>query len=147
MATQTWAARDLPALCAVVDLSDEGAWHIEPEQISERTGFDVETVKAGLWALTKEYPTFFEYTDTGTFEGRDIDGIRNPTGHVRRTVGTWPKQEDRVTEMVAALREAAERESDPEKRSVLRKAAEYAAGVGRDLFVGIIAGSIIAGID
>lgn len=47
--------------------------------------------------------------------------------------------------MVAALREAAEREPDPEKKSALRKAAEYAAGMGRDLLIGIITNSVTAG--
>lgn len=70
--------------------------------------------------------------------GPDLGGIRNPTGHARRTVGTWPKPEDRVAEMVAALREAAEREDDPEQKSRLRKTAEWLAGAGRDVTIGII---------
>jgi hypothetical protein len=97
-------------------------------------------VAAGLRALAAEQPPFFEYTDVTTFGSsqREIDNVRDPTGHARRTVGTWPKPEDRVAEMVVALREAAERESDPEKKSALRKVAEYAGGIGRDLFIGIV---------
>ena len=146
MLTHTWEARDLPVLRAIVEMSDEGAWHIEPQEIAARTGLEVETVMAGLWALAKEQPAFFQYIDTTTMGGPAMRGIRNPTGHARRTVGTWPKAEDRVAEMVAALQEAAQREPDPEKRSALRKTAEYAAGIGRDVLIGIITGSITASV-
>ena len=109
----------------------------------------IETVKAGLRALAREDPPFFEYSDfTGMGQSqREIGGIRNPTGHVCRMVGIWPKPEDRVTEMVAVLLEAAEREPDPEQKSFLRKAAAHLAGIPRDVAVGILIaiGSHLAG--
>ena len=125
-------------------MSDKGAWYIQPSEISARTQLDAELVKAALRALAEEHPPFFEYTDlTGLDQRqREIGHIRNPTGHARRTVGTWPKPEDRVAEMVAALHEAAERESDPERKSLLRKTAEYVGGMGRDLFIGIVTNMI-----
>jgi hypothetical protein len=117
---------------------DEGAWHVEPEEIAERTGLELDTVTAGLWALACENPPFFDYINMSGLNDRAMAGIQNPTGHARRTVGTWPKPEDRVTQMVAALLEAAEREPDPKQKSILRKAAEYWAGAPRDLAVGIL---------
>jgi hypothetical protein len=136
----TWDARDQPILRAIVELSDDGAWYIEPPVIAEYTGLEVETVKAGLRALAAEDPPFFEYSDrTGMGQSqREIGGIRNPTGHARRMVGNWPKPEDRITEMIAVLWEAAEREPDPEQKSFLRKAAAYVAGIPRDVVVGIL---------
>jgi hypothetical protein len=145
----TWDARDHPILRAIVEMSDAGAWYIEPPGIAEHTGLGVETVKAGLRALAVEDPLFFEYSDrTGMGQSqREIGGIRNPTGHARRTVGTWPKPEDRIAEMIAVLSEAAEREPDPEQKSFLRKAAAYMAAVPRDVAVGILIamGSHLAG--
>jgi hypothetical protein len=136
----TWDARDHPILCAIVEMSDDGMWYIEPPVIAEYTGIGVETVKAGLRALALEDPPFFEYSDrTGMGQSqREIGGIHNPTGHARRMVGTWPKPEDRITEMIAVLWEAAEREPDPEQKSLLRKAAAYMAGIPRDVAVGIL---------
>jgi hypothetical protein len=136
----TWEARDLPVLRAIVDMSELGAWHMEPEQIAEHTGLELETVQAGLRALVMEDPPFFEYSDNTCFGQlqREIGGIRNPTGHARRTVGTWPKPEDRVVEMIAMLWEAAEREPNPDERSALRKTAEWLAGVGGSVAAGIL---------
>jgi hypothetical protein len=135
----TWEGRDLPVLRAIVEMSDEGAWHMEPEQIAEHTGLELEMVKAGLRALALEDPPFFEYHDHTCFGQlqREIGGIHNLTGHARRMVGTWPKPEDRITQMIAVLQEAAEREPDPRQKSILGKAAEYVAGIPRDVAVGI----------
>lgn len=138
MTVTTWDARDLPILRVIVEMCDGGAPFVGIEDIVERTELDVETVKTGLWALAKEQPPFFEYINMPGLYGSDIGGIRNPTGHSRRTVGTWPKPEDRVAEMIAMLWDAAEREPDPHQKSILRKAAEYVAGVPRDVAVGFL---------
>jgi hypothetical protein len=145
----TWDARDHPILRAIVEMSDDGAWYIEPPAIAEYTGLGVETVKAGLRALALEDPPFFEYSDrTGMGQSqREIGGIRNPTGHARRMVGMWPRPEDRIAEMIAVLWETAERELDPEQKSFLRRAAAYMAGIPRDVAAGILVavGSHLAG--
>jgi hypothetical protein len=114
VAADTWDARDLPILRAIVEMSDDGAWYIDPPAIAEYTGLGVETVNTGLRALALENPPFFEYSDRTAMgqSQREIGGIHNPTGHARRMVGTWPKPEDRIAEMIAVLLEAAEREPE-----------------------------------
>jgi hypothetical protein len=141
----TWEDRDLPVLRAIVELSDEGEWRLSPEQIAERLGFDVDRVKLALFALAAEQPPFFSYSDMSDFEGRDIGAIREPTGHARRTVGTWPRPEERVDQLVEALQAAAEQEPDTERKGALRKVASYAGGVGRDLMVEVMAKVITGG--
>lgn len=128
-------------------MSDEGTWNIEPEQIAERTELEIETVKIALWALAGEHPPFFDYFDRTSYAARlpNIGGIQNPTGHARRKVGTWPSPEDRVIEMVAALRQAAEREPDLKKKSFLRKAAEYFAGLPRDAALAMLVSGFTGG--
>jgi hypothetical protein len=143
----TWESRDLPVLRAIVDLSDEGTWVVQPEAIAARTALAIETVKIALWALAKEHPPFFEYSDLTTY-GADlpeIGVIRDPTGHARRTVGTWPSPEDRVTQMIAALQAAAEREPDPKKKSFLRKTVEYLSSLPRDVALAIIMSNVLLG--
>jgi hypothetical protein len=137
MTANTWEARDLPVLRAIVEMSDEGVWHVEPDQIAERTDLGAETVQVALWALACEDPPFFDYINLSGLNDKAIGGIQNPTGHARRTVGTWPKPEDRIEQMIAVLREVAEREPDPKQKSILRMAAEYVAGIPRDVAVGI----------
>ncbi|MEU5565891.1 hypothetical protein [Micromonospora musae] len=46
MVNPTWEERDPPVLRAIVEMSDEGAWIIEPDEIAERAGFDEAKVKS-----------------------------------------------------------------------------------------------------
>ena len=108
MATATWEDRDLPVLRAIVELSDEGEWHIDPDDIAKRLDFEVDKVRLALFALAAEEPPLFKYHDLTTYGGRDIGFVNSPTGHARRTVGTWPKPEGRVDQLVRALQAAAE---------------------------------------
>lgn len=135
-------------LRAIVEMSDEGTWVVEPEAIAARTMLPIETVKIALWALSKEHPPFFEYSDLTTYAANlpDIGVIRDPTGHARRTVGTWPKPEDRVTQMIAVLLEMAERETDPEQKSLLRRTAEYWKNTPPSVVAGIITSIFTGGV-
>lgn len=139
MPNSTWEDRDLPVLCAIVEMADAGAWHIEPEEIAQRIGFDENLVNVALWALAAETPPHFEYEDVSTFGGRAMAGIRNPTGHARRTVKTWPTPEDLADRLTRALAQAADDEPDAEKRSKLRAAASWFGNAGRDVLVDVTA--------
>ncbi|MFI7594005.1 hypothetical protein [Micromonospora sp. NPDC049359] len=139
MVDPTWEVRDLPVLRAIVELSDEGAWLIEPHEIAERTGLDETRVKHALFALAAELPPFFDYKDLNTFGGRDIGCVFEPTGHARRTVGTWPTPENLADRLVRAMTSAAEQEPDEEKRSRLNTAASWFANAGRDVLVDVTA--------
>lgn len=121
-------------------MADEGTWHIQPEQLSERTGLDLRTVRVALVALAREQPPFFSFHD-GTNMGsniRKIMFIHEPTGHARRMVGVWPRPEDRVEQLVCALVELSEQAQDIEERKALKKAAAYVGNAGRDLVIGIL---------
>lgn len=139
---ETWFSRDLPILEAVVAICDETGDHADRSHIAGRTRFDDETVKRALFALAAEEPAFFDYSDTSTFAGRGIDFIRDPTGHARRTVGSWPTPENLADRIVAALNEAADEETDPEKQSKLR----HAADVGKGAMAGVISTVIAQGM-
>ncbi|MDZ5445742.1 hypothetical protein U2F26_23925 [Micromonospora sp. 4G57] len=139
MVNPTWEERDLPVLRAIVEMSDEGAWIIEPDEIAERVGFDEAKVKSALFALAAEYPPFFSYKDLTTYGGRDIGFISQPTGHARRTVGTWPTPESLADRLVQAMSEAADKEPDEEKRGRLKTAASWFGNAGRDVLVDVTA--------
>jgi hypothetical protein len=53
----------------------------------------------------------------------------------RRELGTWPAADTLVEQLAAALDEAAERETEPERKRGLRTAAAVLGGVARDIAV------------
>ena len=57
----------------------------------------------------------------------------------RRELGSWPSPEGVLDQLVAALREAAEREREPDRKGRLRAAADALGSVARDLAVRVIA--------
>ena len=133
----TWETRDLPVLRAIVDLSDVGhPGAITPAIIVERTGIGPTTVARALRALAHEDPQFFEWND---YDTGDITVVVNPTGHARRAVGTWPPPDAWVDRLIAALTDAADRASDPEEKSKLRRAAEALGSVGKDVLAEVLA--------
>ncbi|GAA4568684.1 hypothetical protein [Planotetraspora kaengkrachanensis] len=134
----TWEARDLPVLRAIVEMTDEGAWHIEADDVTKRIGLGAFEVERAFNALAAEHPPFFEFEDITAFDsdGREIV-VYNPTGHARRTVGSWPTPELLANRIVSGLNAAAEVEEDYDKRSKLKKTAGWLGGAGRDILVDI----------
>lgn len=135
----TWDTRDLPVLRAIVEASDEGVEHVEAAEIAKRTGFDDDTVQSALWALAGEQPEFFRHVDASSMQGRYMHAAFQPTGHARRTVGTWPSPEQWADLLVKALEEAADNEHDEVKRGKLRKLADDAGAVGQSVLSDVIA--------
>lgn len=102
----------------MVRLCDEKEWgSVEPHEIAAHLAMETDTVKRALWKLAKEQPPLFEYSGLSTFGGRDLGNIRNPTGHAQRTVGAWPTPDNLAERIARAFHEAADKESDPDKRS------------------------------
>ena len=56
-----------------------------------------------------------------------------------RESGAWPTADQLAARLVTALGEAAERESEPEKRTRLRGLASGLGGAGRDVLVDVMA--------
>ena len=116
----TWEQRDLPVLDAIVRYFDEEDSAVIPD-----------------------VATFAEITrmDPGQV-GRAVRALMGVTDEARQAVGQWPSPEVWVDRLVQALREAAEREPDPEKKGRLRAMAEGLGGFARDVAVGVLSGGI-----
>jgi hypothetical protein len=104
----------------------------------ERTGLDEATVQQALWALADEDPPFFSYHDLTTYGGRAIGFIHRPTGHARRTVGTWPTPEGLADRIIAALEDTAANAPTEEERSRAQKLLDAAKGVGKGVLTGVL---------
>jgi hypothetical protein len=138
----TWERRDLPVLDAVVRYFEERD-PMDPHipnvrTFAEITGFPVEQVYRAARSLAPSYLSVEGWLsdDLGALS------ITRVTDQARRVVGQWPSPEVWVDRLVEALREAAEREPDPERRGRLRAMAEGLGGFARDVAVGVLSGGI-----
>jgi hypothetical protein len=130
----TWASRDLPVLDATVELVDEmyaSSRYPEGDDIAKHAGMDIQSVGAALNALDGE---FIELQRTGDF-GRW--GIPRITTAARRAVGQRPTAEAIIDRLAAGMTQAAERESDPERRRRLSVAREL-GGVAKAVAVNVV---------
>jgi hypothetical protein len=132
----TWEPRDLPVLEAVVRYFDEHPQGVmlRCEEVAKLAGRDPAEVYRALKILE---PTYVRLA-----LGLGSPSVRGVTDQARRVVGQWPSAELWVEHLVQALREAAEREPDPERRGRLRALAEGLGGFARDVAVGVLSGGI-----
>jgi hypothetical protein len=132
----TWEQRDLPVLDAIVRYYDEDDSAVIPDvgTFAEITGMDPGQVARAVRALS---PRFIK--TQATLGGLMEVGIMGVTDEARQAVGQWPSP---AVWVVQALREAAEREPDPEKKGRLRAMAEGLGGFARDVAVGVLSGGI-----
>lgn len=147
MPKETWSTRDEPVLEAIVELVDDGAMRVTPQDLVKHTGFELGTVQRALVALAAEEPSFFEFSDMTTMGSaiREIDNIRNPSGHARRTVKTWPTAETLADRLIAGLEQAADETTDEEEASRLRRTGQWFGAAGRDVLVNIISSTMTGG--
>lgn len=131
----TWAARDLPVLDAMVKYLDDGVGSLYPElrDIAELTGFEVKEV--GKAALALESDNLVELGKSAGGPGTwHVSGV---SGDARRLVGQWPTAEQFVDELAQRLQTAADEEHDPERRSRLRELASSAGDAARSVFIDV----------
>jgi hypothetical protein len=135
----TWETRDLPVLDAIVRYFDQhdGPEIPDVETFAKRTEIDPGQVGRAVRALS---PRFIK--TQATLGGLTEVGIMGVTDEARQVVGQWPSPEVWVDRLAEALREAAEREPDPERKSRLRAMAEGLGGFARDVAVGVLSGGI-----
>ena len=78
-------------------------------------------------------PVEFDGRASGVLNGN----VSQVTGKARREVGAWPTAEGVVDQLVAALAEAADAETEPERTSRLREAAETLGSTGYRIAVDV----------
>lgn len=109
---------------------------MQSHEIAERTGLDHRTVITALFALANEHPALFTYHDLSDMDGRDL-AVIDPTGEARRRVGSWPTPQSLADAIVEALKQAAETEADPERKTGLRRTVDFLTGVGSGVLTGV----------
>lgn len=135
----TWSARDLPVLRAIVEIYDStGRENIRTRDIVSATGFDVETVQRAVRALHRE-PYLVGGTESSQ-QGYVFVGI--PTGDALRVAGLWPTPEAQLERLITALARAADDEERPEEeRGKLRQAATWLGSFASQVAIGALGGA------
>ncbi|WP_100489926.1 hypothetical protein [Mycobacteroides abscessus] len=140
MTTDTWNARDLPVLRAVIDLYEtNGGIPITPPEIEAKLGFDADTVQRSLRALDSP-PSLFDRLE------KDWDGqiimLGRPTARALQVAGAWPSPENLLEQLIGALNAAAgDDDRAPEERSKLRQAASYLGSFASQVAIGALGGA------
>jgi len=140
--TPTWSDRDLPILAAALRRLDAGETFPPLEDIRAEVGLDVVQMRAGLSALETAQPPYItlQYTMAGP---ANVGGfVKGVSERARRQLGAWPSAEDLMERLVIALREEAEAETQPERKSRLRSAADVLGGMAREIAVQVLAAQI-----
>jgi hypothetical protein len=137
----TWATRELPILRAALRRLDAGEDSASLEEIRQETGLPSKQLWAAVRALEDADPPYIEvswasgWTDEHA-GGSDISAVSE---RARRELGSWPSAEPVVSQLAAALSEAADREPEPERKTRLREVAEGLGGAARQIAVEVIA--------
>lgn len=133
-----WTSRDLPVLVEIARNRKMDGRLLQPH-IETTVGIHEDDVVDAIDAL--EDGGYLEATWFHSLGGSTLSGVKlRERG--RRAVGIWPSGEG-VEALVDALRQAEETTTDPEEKSILRRAGGAVAMVSRDVMVDVM-GAVVA---
>lgn len=137
MDRDTWLRWDLPVLTAVIDgmQADRHTRTVSPAEIVRRTGFTNDEVADALDRLGNSSPA---YVDGPRLASGAFQYINQVTAAAREKVGQWPTPETLADQIVAALLQAAEDETDTVQEGKLRRVAEAVSDAGKMVIVGAL---------
>lgn len=94
--------------------------------IAESCGIDARQAEVAFDALQEDGHLEIDGVASGVLNGH----VSRVTGKARREVGAWPTAEGVIDQLVAALSAAADVETEPDRKSRLRQAAETLGSTG-----------------
>lgn len=137
----TWTTRELPVLEALVTaLDDPDCYRVDIDLIATVTGMPLELVRRALAALARADPPYLIGITLGGGSYPEI--VTGVTERALEATGQWPTAEDAVSSLAAALAEASDKETEPERKSKLRFTADALGGIAREVAVGWAIGAI-----
>jgi hypothetical protein len=134
-----WTTRDFPVLREVVQRFDRGDNAVWGQDVAAALSMSPEDVHRSGRALKRR----------GLVEALiPLKGpavqFANVSGEAYLLTGLHPNGDDAVSQLVSALRQAADQVADPEEKSKLRKLADGVGGVSRDVLANVLAAVITA---
>lgn len=121
-----WVSRDYPVLREAVRMIDQGRSMPGVNELATATGLGPEQVKLAVAALERRGLVEAFHTLGG------VVSISSVAGEAYFTTGLHPEGDDMVSQLMSALRQAAERSPDASEKTRLRKLAD-AAGDARGM--------------
>lgn len=125
---ETWTARELPLLRIALREDDAGR-NAQFEDMAAETGLELRAVSHSMRTLHDA-----GYVDA-YFAGAFSGFVHSVGERARRELGSWPSPESLVDQLVSAFADAAERETEPERKTRLRAVADGMGGAGRSVAV------------
>lgn len=133
----TWTSRDLPVLEATVRLLDDPQnIAVSVGEVAADTGLDPVTVATALDAL--EGPFIAEVRRRLNSADPSSWDVIKVTPAARQMVGQWPTAESLVAQIAEGLGEAADHETNPQKKRRLREAASVLGETARGVVVEVV---------
>lgn len=128
-----WATRDYPVLREVVRRFDRGDNSVWGNDVAAALSLSPEVVARSARALERRGLV----EALITLQGETVS-FRDVSGEAYLLTGLHPNGDDAVSQLVDALRQAADKVADPEEKSRLRKLADGVGGVSRDVLAGVL---------
>lgn len=128
-----WASRDFPVLREITRLIDSGEEFPHKAQLAKATGLSADEVRLAAWALRRR-----GLIDFNPYAGGDFSVITDLAGQAYLLTGLHPDGDDLVSQLVSALRQAAEQAVDPEEKGRLRTLADNAGAISRNVLSGVL---------
>ncbi len=101
--------------------------------IATSCGIDPRQAEVAFDALEEDGYLVIRGRASGVLNGN----VTQVTGKARREVGAWPTAEGVIDQLVVALTAAADAETEPERKSRLREAAETLSSTGYRIAVDV----------
>lgn len=130
----TWGRRELPVLEAIIsdfDMIPMGGRWPDGADVAARTGLSLADVGAALLALDGHYVTLVR---SGSPSDWHVTAV---TPDARRAAGQWPTAEGLVEQLAARISEAAELETDQERKGRLQAVGRGLAGAAKTVAVNV----------
>jgi hypothetical protein len=119
--SETWTTRELPVLASVLRRFDAGELLVDLEDVRAEVQMTGPQMRAAVTALRDASPPYIELQLTGGWAESLAGGVvERLYERTRRELGSWPSPEGVLDQLVAALREAAEQEREPERKGRFR---------------------------
>jgi hypothetical protein len=129
----------LPVLRAIVEFFDDpDQYQLRIPELTRLCGLPEQDVQRALRALDGASPPYLGATTTPAQLTYPII-ITGVTERARRAVGQWPTAELLVDQISQGIAQAADRETDPQKKHRLREAAVVVGETARDVAAEVIA--------
>lgn len=134
-----WVHRDYPVLREVTRRLDAGESNVLVQDVAPALHMDVGEVARAGRALSRR-----GLVETMGAAEVEVLAFQDVSGQAYLLTGLHPDGDDAVTQLVSALRQAADRTRDPDEKSRLRALADGVGGVSRDILSGVLTTVITA---